>query len=229
MSKPMYTPAEARRLMGRWAALLLVSFALTALLNLSFSRYLLAQREGDPDTHLNRAETRMAALDFKGAMVSVENALDRAPLYPRAHKVHGDILFNQDDWDGAESAYRRCLDLGGNYEGVQNNIVWSLIEQEAYDEAVVLGRAFIAQQSTSHLIPRFVAEAYLRAGQWTEAVAYLKLAREANPKDPYLLRRLAMAYGKLGMADEEQRFLALLNDVELELEKEQQLSQRPAS
>jgi len=226
--KPIYTQAEARRLMGRWAAMLAACFALTAVLNVSFSRHLLEQREGDPDTHLDRAESRMAALDFKGALVSVENALDRTPLYPRAHKVLGDILFNQDDWDGAESAYRRCLDLGGTYEGVQNNIVWTLIEQESYEEAVALGRAFIQQKSASHLIPRFVAEAYLRAGQWPEAVEYLKIAREANPKDPYLLRRLAMAFGKLGMADEERRFLALLNEVELELEKEQQLSQRPA-
>lgn len=223
--KPIYTPAETRFVMRRWAALLAACFVLTAVLNVSFSRYLLERREGDPDTHLDRAESRMATLDFKGAMVSVENALERAPLYPRAHKVHGDILFNQDQWKQAEIAYRRCLDFGGTYDGVQNNLLWSLIEQESYAEATVLGQGFMRQAWTSRLVPRYIAEACVRSGRWGEAVDYLKLALAANPKDPGLLRRLALAYGELGMAAEEEQTLARLNEVEMELEREQQLSQ----
>lgn len=226
--RPRYTPQETRRVMTRWATLLLACFILTGVLNVSFSRYLLAQRDGDPDTHLDRAEASLAAREFKGAIVSVENALDRAPLYPRAHKVHGDILFNQKQYSHAESAYRKCLDLGGRYEGVQNNILWCLIEQESYDEAVALGKEFLAAKDVSRLVPRYVAEAYVRSGRWQEAADYLKLALESNPKDTYLLRRLGTAYGKMGMAAEEERTLAYLGEVELELEKEQQLTQRPA-
>lgn len=226
--KPRYTPDEARRVMGQWAVFLIACFVLTVVLNLSFSRYLLAQREGDPDTHLNRAESRMAALDLKGALVSVENAMDRAPLYPRAHKVHGDILFKQENWKNAEIAYRKCLDLGGAYDGVQNNILWSLIMQEAYDEAVGLGREFLAGREPSRLVPRYVAEACLRAGRWNDAVDYLRQALEPNPREPYLLDRLRQAYNKLGMKKEEDRVLALLNEVEMALEKEQVLTQLPA-
>jgi len=213
--------------MSRWATLLLTCFVLTAMLNVSFSRYLTTQRERDPDTHLDRAEASLAAREYKVALVSVENALDRAPLYPRAHKVHGDILFNQKNYPHAEAAYRKCLDNRGTYDGVQNNILWCLIEQESYDEAVTLGEDFLKKDYVSRDVPRYVAEAYLRSGRWKEASNYLKLALESNPKDTYLLRRLSMAYGKLGMAEEEERTMAFLGEVELELEKEQQLTQRP--
>ena len=224
----MYSTSEARQLMLRWAMLLVACFAFTAVVNVSFSRYLLAQRERDPETHLALAEARMAAEDFEGARVSVENAFDRAPLYPRVHKVHGDIFFNQGKWADAVRAYRRCLDLDGKYQGVQNNIVWSLIEQESYEEAVALGKRFMVEGEVSHLIPRFVAEAYLRTAQWKDAEHYLKEALKFNPNDTYLLRRLAMAYGKLGNTEQEEETLAFLGEVELELEREQQLTQRPA-
>jgi Tfp pilus assembly protein PilF len=226
--KPRYTPRETRQVMSRWAVLLLSCFALTLVLNVSFSQYLLERREGDPDTHLNLAETLKNAKDFTGAKVSVENALDRAPLYPRAHKVLGDILFDQGAWAEAEVAYQRCLDLGGKYEGVQNNLLWSLIEQESYETTISLGKRFLEQGDVSYMVPRYIAEACMRSGRWNEAVDYLKLALEYNPKETGLLRRLAIAYGELEMKAEEKRVLAILDEVEMALEKEQQLSQLPA-
>jgi len=226
----MYSPEEVRRLMVRWAAFLTACFVLTAAMNVSFSRYLLEEREDDPDTHLDRAEDYLAAGEYKLAIVSVENAYDRAPLYPRVHKVHGDILFNQGEYVRAEPEYRKCLDLDGKYEGVQNNILWCLIEQEAYDQAVVLGKKFLKEEGqVSRLIPRYVAEAYMRSSRWPEALDYLKLALEYNPKNTYLLQRLAMAYRKTGNAAEEERVLARLGEIELELEKEEQLTQKPVN
>lgn len=226
--KPTYTPPEARLILLRWACLLAACLAASIVANVSFSRYLLAQREGDPDTHLNRAESRMAALDLKGAMVSVENAMDRAPLYPRTHKVHGDILFKQEDWKEAEIAYKKCLDLGGDDPGVQNNVLWALIQQEAYEEAIVLGKQFMEKKDYSRLAPRYVAEACVRAGRWAEAAGYLARAIEVSPKDRYLLDLQLQAFNRLGRKDDADRVLARINEVELELEKEQQLTQRPA-
>ena len=223
----MYSPRDSRRVLIRWAFLLASCLVISVLLNFSFARYLLVLREGDPDTHLDRAESQMAVLDLKGAMVSVENALDRAPLYPRAHKVHGDILFKKQEWKSAEDAYRRCLDLGGFYDGVQNNVLWALIEQGEYDIAITLGKSFLDREGASRMAPRYVAEAYMRAERWRDAVTYLNLALESNPKELYLLRRLRAAYGRLGMKAEEDRALEQINAVELELERAQQLEQAP--
>lgn len=227
MTRARYTTQETRQVMSRWAVLLLAIFSLTVVLNMSFSRYLLAQREGDPDTHLDRAEALKNAKDYTGAMVSVENALDRAPLSARAYKVMGDIEFDREKWAGAEKAYQRCLALDGKYEGVQNNLLWSLIEQEAYEETIAVGKGFLQQKDVSHLVPRYVAEACMRSGKWNEAVDFLKLALQYNPKETGLLRRLAIAYGELEMKADEKRVLAILDEVEMELEKEQQVSQLP--
>lgn len=225
--KPMYTPFEARVVLARWALVLSGCLILTVAGNISFSRYLVAEREDDPDTHLNRAETLMATSDLIGAQVSVENAMDRAPLYPRAHKVQGDILFKQEAWQDAEVAYKQCLDLGGDYPGVQNNVLWSLIMQESYDEAVALGETFMASKDYSRLVPKYVAEACVRGERWEEALTYLTLALEANPKEKYVLELLRLTYNRLGARAEEDRVLARINAIDLELEKEQQLTQLP--
>ena len=219
--KAMYTVAEARNLLIRWGLSLILLLVLTAVGNVYFSHYLVEQREGDPDTHLDRAESLMATLDFTGALVSVENALDRVPAYPRGYKVWGDILLKQEKWHDAELAYKSCLDYGGHYPGVQNNVLWALIQQGSYDEVVLLGTKFMQQREHSRLVPRYVADACVRAERWTEAVEYLKVALSANPKDMYLLGQLRLSYSKLNMKEEEDRVLARINAVDLELENTQ--------
>ncbi len=188
-----------RRAMAIWLALWLGGFAALAAGNAALYRHVIQLRESDPRTYLAEADRLMKSGNLAGALAQVSSAIKRAPVDPLPRQVHGHVLFQFKQWEGAVIAYRAALDLGSRDQGAMTNLLWSLIQLKRYDEAIrVYGVPWIEQGNRNPAIVRNVAEAFVRASNWEEGLPYIESALDANPGDLYLMTQLERAYRNTG-------------------------------
>lgn len=121
-------------------------------------------------------------------------ALELDETEARAHASLGFVrFFFEWNWDGAERAYRRALELDPN----AHHADYALYLQAAgrYEEAVVHFREAEERNPTSWLVKRGVVKALFCAGRYDEAVAQARITARLWPD-----RDATVTHGLLGNA-----------------------------
>jgi len=137
-----------------------------------------------------------------------DSAVARAPRLPDAHFQQGRVLSELKQFEEAERAYRKVLELDPDYRGAWYNLGNNAYRQQAYDDAihfyqraqaqhpsaktlVALGWAYVAQNeidSARHAYERAIAQdssfalAYARLGQLYEDQGDLEQALKYSRK-----------------------------------------------
>jgi len=190
-----------QRFLAMWALILVAVLLATLFGNVALARYMHHARENDPDIYLDEAEQLMNAGDVTTAWLRIDAALERSPRYARTYKVKGDLLFRQERWEPAYTAYEEALALRTREQGVVTNALWALIEMGRHEEAIAFGRARMQEGFDSPQVARYLTEVYNRAGRIGEAIPYLRTALRTYAGDLYLLSLLRQAYLSTGQAD----------------------------
>lgn len=181
-----------------WAGLVLSGVVLSLWGNVALVQHVRYLRAHDPMPHLTTAETLVARGSIQEAWAELRSAMEKAPKDARVFKVVGDLHFRQKEWIEAVDAYRSAIDEGSDAPGVFANTLWALIELSHYPEAIAFGEDCIRRGLTDAVIPRYIAEAYLRSGDRAAAIPFLEKALERYTNDLYLLGKLLGAYRMTG-------------------------------
>lgn len=195
-----------------WAMVLMLMLVAGVASNRLLYAYVDGVRATDPNPALSRAEDFMAQSRFLEALEQIDAAQKQAPEHPRVWKVRGDFYFRREEFRRAAEAYERALQHGWSGTSVPVNYVWSLIRLELYEEAAHWGKGFMKQHDTP-LLPRYVAEAYLRQGNRIDAIPYLERALAGTGDDTYLMSNLVSSYLAAGRAEDARKTEARLHEV----------------
>ncbi|HEU4699988.1 MAG TPA: protein kinase [Gemmatimonadales bacterium] len=129
---------------------------------------------------------------YRQAEAAATRALAIDPGLAEAHAVMGFLHFARDyDWDAAERAFCRALELNPNSGDVLDYYGRMLTALERYDEALAVQRRAHELDPLAHRVD--IATTLLRAGRHAEAVV---VATEVLEVEPYL----ALAHATLGWA-----------------------------
>jgi tetratricopeptide (TPR) repeat protein len=197
---------------GVWATVLLLMFMGGVAYNHWLGAYVAGVRATDPNPALTRAEEFMAQSRYLEALEQIDDAQTRAPEHPRVWKVRGDFYFRREEYRRAAEAYEHALQLGWADKSVPVNYVWSLIRLELFDEAAHWGKDFMKRHDTP-LLPRYVAEAYIRQGNRIDAIPYLERAHAATGDDTYLMSNLVSSYRAAGRTEDADEMQERLHEV----------------
>jgi len=200
-----------------WATVLAMVLAFGIVSNLLAGYYATWMREQRPQTYLVEAERLMNRNDMPGALEQWQKAYERAPDMPDVHKVAGDIQYKLKNWEQAILAYEEAMKLGSAAQGVRTNTLWALVELGRYIEATEFGERSIAEGFTDPIFPRYVAEAYYRAGERAKAIPFLEDALKGYPNDLYLMEHLRQAQVAAGNREQAQAMQERMAEVEATL------------
>jgi TolB-like protein/DNA-binding winged helix-turn-helix (wHTH) protein/Tfp pilus assembly protein PilF len=120
-----------------------------------------------------------------------------------AHSALAYVLHNYDwNWSGAESEYKRALELNPNYSEAHHGYAVLLAAAGRNEQAVAEIRR--AEELDPLLIPLQVNLGVVLscAGRHKEAIEQLQNTTDLNPKDSYARMELGMAYLRKGMYPE---------------------------
>ncbi|MFW2587925.1 tetratricopeptide repeat protein [Sagittula sp. SSi028] len=105
----------------------------------------------------------------------------------------------QDQWEAAESDFRRALELNPEQPQVLNYLGYSLVEQQRkLDEALdMIERAVAARPNSGYIVDSLGWVLY-RLGRYEEAVPHMERAAELMPIDPVVNDHLGDVYWAVG-------------------------------
>jgi serine/threonine protein kinase/tetratricopeptide (TPR) repeat protein len=127
---------------------------------------------------------------FPRAKAAVARALEIDSGLAEAHAVLGHIKYACDyDWEGAESEFRRAIELNPNSGEVYDFYGLMLSSLGRYDEAIELQRRAHALDPLAHRMD--LVTTFLRAGRYDEALRAVTRVLEVEPG-------LALAHATLG-------------------------------
>lgn len=93
----------------------------------------------------------------------------------------------QDNWDAAESDFRRALELNPGHPQVLNYLGYSMVEKRMnLDEALEMIERAVAAQPGSGYIVDSLGWALYRLGRYDEAIGHMERAAELMPTDPVI-------------------------------------------
>ena len=105
------------------------------------------------------------------------------PDEPTFHSNLGKALSEMGDWRGAEIAYRRALDLAGNFPNALTGLTNTLLALQRKDEAVATAAAFAARFPQEAEYNRSLGMAHWQSGNASAAAAAYRAALAADPAD----------------------------------------------
>jgi tetratricopeptide (TPR) repeat protein len=178
------------RFFAVWAGGLAGCLVCIIVINVELAQYAERTRQRNPETYFAAAQERLAGGDIAGTHEQINKAIACDPDSPMTWHRAGDIAFAMKQWEKALGWYNHALGLGGTHPGLRTNKLWTLIELRRYSDAIEFGKQSISGGFDSPLIPRYVAEAYVRDGKLVEALPYLEDALKGSPSDLYLLEHL---------------------------------------
>ena len=105
----------------------------------------------------------------------------------------------QGAWDGAESDFRRALEINPGHPSVLNYLGYSLVErQEKLDEALAMIEEAVAARPDSGAIVDSLGWVLFRLGRYDEAVGHLERAAELEATDPVVNDHLGDVFWVVG-------------------------------
>jgi serine/threonine-protein kinase len=153
---------------------------------------------------------------FPKARAATLKALEIDPLLEEAHTSLGGIrLFFDWDWDGAEAALRRAIELNPNYGQAHHWLAISLFGRGRHREALETMNRALSLDPLSPYVNLNVGWLHYGARDYDGALAHTLGAIEFHPKSPGVRTMLGTAY----MAKER------YDDAIAELETAMELSQ----
>jgi serine/threonine protein kinase/Flp pilus assembly protein TadD len=121
-------------------------------------------------------------------------ALELDEMLPEAHSIIGVVKAEQFDWKGAESEFRRALELGPDLWDVWwHYSMWYLVPMRRLDEAVVAMRRQLQLDPLSPMLQLALGIAYSMDRQYDRAIEQYRNALDLDP-------HFGMAYLYLGIA-----------------------------
>lgn len=130
-------------------------------------------------------------------------ALELDDTLAEAHCTLADIKFFYDwDWEGAERAYKRAIELNPSYAMAHNNYAFYLTALKRYDDA--LAEIVLAQKldPVSLVVNSDLGWAYYFARQYDQAVLQFRRALELDPNLMISQFALGLVYEQKGMFEE---------------------------
>ena len=105
------------------------------------------------------------------------------PDEPTFHSNLGKALSEMGDWRGAETAYRRALDLAGNFPNALTGLTNTLLALQRKDEAVATAAAFAQRFPQEAEYNRALGMAHWSSGNAAAAATAYRAALAADPAD----------------------------------------------
>ena len=102
------------------------------------------------------------------------------------------------DWQTAERAYRRAIEVNPSYATARIWYAMYLYGMERFDEAVVQARRAQQLDPASPFVNTMTGRALAFAGRMDEAMAFWQRALELDPKYPLCIAAMATSYVALG-------------------------------
>ncbi len=168
----------------------------------------LASQQPDlPSVHVALADLQRQQEDYAGAVSSYDRAIDLTETESGGnwflHYARGISHERLKNWDGAESDFRRALELNPDQPQVLNYLGYSLVERrEKLDEALDMIERAVAARPDSGYIVDSLGWVLFRLGRYQEAVAHMERAVELMPVDPVVNDHLGDVYWAVGRARE---------------------------
>ncbi|MGM0661339.1 MAG: tetratricopeptide repeat protein [Pseudomonadota bacterium] len=149
-------------------------------------------------TYPDLADVHVAAGDLYRTR---ENYADAVTAYDRAvelldardnpqwfvHYARAISHERQDNWDAAETDFRRALELNPGHPQVLNYLGYSMVEKRVnLDEALEMIERAVAAQPESGYIVDSLGWALYRLGRYDEAIGHMERAAELMPTDPVI-------------------------------------------
>ena len=140
---------------------------------------------------------------FPQARASAQKALKIDDALAEAHTSLGWIKMGYDwDWDGAETEFKRAIELNPNHANAHHWYGFLLSTQRQLDEGLQEVKKAQTLDPLSPQINRGVGEAFYYKGQYDEALEELRRALEMDPNLPGTNNTLTMTYWAKGMYEE---------------------------
>jgi tetratricopeptide (TPR) repeat protein len=118
-----------------------------------------------------------------------------------AHASLGFVKTSYDwDWEGAETEYRRSIELNPSYATAHQLYAWYLLSMTRFEEALDEMRE--AQELNPRDVYRGLADMYLYARRYDQAIDAYQKVLEMDPGFTYAHGNLGLAYLQKSMYDE---------------------------
>ncbi len=159
---------------------------------LADSYMLLTQGSGEPPRE-----------NFPKARAAIQKALEIDASLEEAHTSLGGIrLFFDWDWDGAERALRRAIELNPNYGQAHHWLAILFNAQARHEEALEAMRRALALDPLSPYVNLNVGWIHYTARQFDAALTHLIRAMKAHPESPGIRAVLGVVYAAKEMFDQ---------------------------
>lgn len=151
---------------------------------------------------MDAAQSLYAKGEYDKALGNVVSALKQIPSEPRLHGLKGNIYYQKKQYDQAEAAYARAIDIDNNY--FEYHLGRGLVQSKKGNKG--LARQYLEQANS--LLPTAVAseelgQLSLAAGDRNAAKSYFSTAMNVNGP---IGQRATLGYIQLDMPDNPGRY-----------------------
>ncbi len=117
-----------------------------------------------------------------------------------AYQGLGGFRLNQEwDWEGAEEAFKRALELNPNLSGFMGSeYAWYLMTMGRQKESIVEAERLLSLDPLSYVTRWIVITAYYYAREHEEAIEMCRRTIELDPEDARIYWEMAVNYEQLG-------------------------------
>jgi serine/threonine-protein kinase len=136
------------------------------------------------------------------AKEAVEKALAIDDTLAEAHAGLGSIRFYEWDWTGAESEFKRAIELNANYKPIHPNYEQYLLNMKRFDEAVAESNRVLELDPVSALYNRNLGMTLYFARRYDEAIEQCQKTLELDPNMGVAYNWLWRAYEQKGLYDQ---------------------------
>jgi tetratricopeptide (TPR) repeat protein len=164
---------------------------------------LLKKDQKNYDAWVTRADFLRDASRFAEAAESYTRAIATIPVVQSKHSVvfyfRGIAYERSNQWEKAESDFRRSLELQPDQPQVLNYLGYSMVDKRIHiPEAMELIRKAVELRPNDGYIVDSLGWAHYQLREYDESVKHLERAVELRPDDPIINDHLGDAYWRAG-------------------------------
>ncbi|QKV18928.1 tetratricopeptide repeat protein [Oricola thermophila] len=167
--------------------------------------------------HASLKEYEEAAALYERAIANIDT---NEPMYWPLYYRMGIAYERTKQWDKAEAAFKRALELSPDQPDVLNYLGYSWIDMNInLEEGLDMIRKAVEMRPRDGYIVDSLGWAYYRLGRFEDAVAELEKATDLRPTDAIIIDHLGDAYWRVGRRLEATYQWAQALDMEIEPEE----------
>lgn len=168
---------------------------------------LLQPASGDRNAILAATDRALAQVDAElhdpvGASDALLTALRLSPEQPDDDILAARLATQQGNFDGAEAAYRKALQLNPQSQPAVEGLVHLLFQQKKYSEAADVLAPFVQRTPDDATLRTQYADALADEGKTDAAIQQLEALHAQTPEQPAITRMLADLYSTGGKAEQ---------------------------